>query len=252
MDPLRALVLGVVQGLTEFLPVSSSGHLVVIRQMFGWTDEGLSFDAALHLGTLGALLIAFRGTWLSILRGRDLRLLGLLALGTAPAALAGFFGERLLAGAARNGHSVGLLFLVTAAILLAAERLVARRRTERELTGQSALLVGIAQLFSLLPGISRSGVTMAAGMAAGLSRVRAVEFSFLLAAPITAAAGLEGLRQVALGEPQQLAALAIGFLAALGAGLAAIAFLLRTIRMRTFLPYVVYLAALGLLLVVFS
>lgn len=252
VDLLRPFVLGVVQGLTEFLPVSSSGHLVVVRQLFGWSDEGLSFDAALHLGTLVALLIVFRGTWWSLLRGRDLRLLKLLAFSTLPAAFAGYWGERALAGLARNGGSVGPFFLVTAAILLAAERVAARRRVERTLTAQGALLVGVAQLFALIPGVSRSGATIAAGVAAGLSRVRAVEFSFLLAAPITAAAGLAGLRHITLGEPQQLAALALGFVAALATGWAAVTFLLRTIRTRTFLPYVVYLALLGVLLIVFS
>lgn len=252
MDIVRALVLGVVQGLTEFLPVSSSGHLVLVRSLAGWGDEGLAFDAALHLGTLVALLLVFRRTCWALLRGENRQLLWLLMLGTLPAAVAGFFGEPLVATRLRAPLAIGLAFLVTAVLLAAAER-VARRRLRAPVLTLShvpALLVGLAQALALLPGISRSGTTIAAGMFLGLPRPQAVEFSFLLALPITAAAGAEGLRQVSAAASGSLLPLAVGFLAAFLAGYAAINFLLRTLRSSSLLPYAAYLLLVGVWILV--
>ncbi len=241
----RALVLGAVQGVTEFLPVSSSGHLVVVRQLFGWPDEGLAFDAALHLGTLVALLVAFRRTWGEILRGRAPNLIRALIIGTIPAAGAGIFGRTLVETQFRGVRTIGVLFLVTAALLFLADRVAARRPLTAALSPRRSFLVGLAQAFALLPGLSRSGVTFAAGMLLGLPRERAVEFSFLLALPITAAAGLEGLREFVTLAPGSFFPALVGMLAAFAVGWAAIAFLLRTIRARTFTPYVLYLLVVG-------
>lgn len=251
MDLLRALVLGLTQGVTEFLPVSSSGHLVLVRYLFGWTDEGLSFDAALHLGTLVAVLVVFRQTWLRILRGRDRPLLLALVLGTIPAGLAGWFGEALIATSFRGLKSIGTAFLATGLLLVLAERaLTWRGGREHVLTRERAVFVGIAQLFALLPGLSRSGVTIAAGLFLGLSRAQAVEFSFLLVLPITAAAGLEGLREESLLAQGNLLPLAVGLVTACASGIVAIRVFLRSVRTRSLLPYAVYLFVVGGLLLV--
>ncbi|TSC72275.1 MAG: undecaprenyl-diphosphatase UppP [Parcubacteria group bacterium Gr01-1014_38] len=242
MELLRAVVLGVVQGITEFLPVSSDGHLLLARYVFGWADEGLAFDAALHLGTFLAVLVYFRRTWIALVRGRDAPLFWALVLGTLPAALVGVAAQRLLAEEFRSLLVTGLSFLATAALLFLADRR-AQRSSVLEVTPPRGFLIGCAQIFALLPGLSRSGVTMAAGIFAGLSRERAVEFSFLLALPITAAAGAEGVRST-LGAGVSLP-LAIGVLAAFLSGVVAIGAFLRLIRTQTFLPYVLYLLVVG-------
>ena len=242
MEFVRAAVLGAVQGLTEFLPVSSDGHLLLVRHVFGWTDEGLAFDAALHLGTFLAVLVYFRRTWLVLVRGRDSQLFWALVLGTLPAALVGYVAQRLVAEEFRSLLVAGLSFLATAALLFLADRR-APRSSVLEVTPPRGFLIGCAQIFALLPGLSRSGVTMAAGIFAGLSRERAVEFSFLLALPITAAAGAEGARST-LGAGVSLP-LAVGVLAAFVSGLVAISAFLRLIRTQTFLPYALYLLVVG-------
>lgn len=258
MEILRALVLGAVQGVTEFLPVSSSGHLLVAGKLLRWPDEGLAFDATLHLGTLLAVIVYFRKTWWSLLRGRSRRLLLFLVLGTIPGALAGYFGEPNLATQFRSVRAVAIFFLVTAVVLWLADRFAARRGAlaspsptgdcSQDLIMQRAFLIGVAQAFALIPGLSRSGMTIAAGVFLGLSRAHAVEFSFLLALPVTAAAGVAGLGQLVSLTPGQLVPAGVGLLVALGAGIAAIGLLLRTIRTRTFLPYVLYLLVAGALL----
>lgn len=248
MDVLRALVLGLVQGVTEFLPVSSSGHLVLVRQLLGWPDPGLAFDAALHLGTLLAVLVAFWPTWRGILRGRDHPIVGWLVLGTLPGLLAGFFGETVVANRFRGLPAISVSFLATAGLLLAADYANARRRGSQTLGARVALLVGIAQAFALLPGLSRSGATMAAGLFLGLPRVRAVEFSFLLALPITAVASVEGLRQLLVLAPSHLLPAAVGMLLAAVVGLLTIRVFLSLVRRRSFVPFALYLLILGAVL----
>lgn len=249
MDLFRALVLGVVQGVTEFLPVSSSGHLVVVRRLAGWVDEGLAFDAALHLGTFLAVLLYFRSRWWEVLRGRNRALLLALAWGTLPAVLAGILGEAFIGRYFRSLTPIGLSFLVTGILLWWADRARSRGAATQEAVAapRRAFLIGVAQAFALLPGLSRSGLTMSAGMLTGFSRPQAVEFSFLLALPITAAAGLEGLRGVFQESSGQLLAAAVGGVVAFAVGMASIAFLLRSIRQHSFLPYTLYLLATGVL-----
>lgn len=242
---IEALVLGVAQGITEFLPVSSSGHLILVRRIFGWTDSGLAFDAALHLGTLCAILFYFRRTWGDILRGREWSLLWALILGTVPGAVAGLLGRSWVNAHARSTTVVGALFLVTALLLWLADR-VARRHARPDVVSRTdALVVGLFQAVALLPGLSRSGATIAAGIFQGLARPRAVEFSFLLALPITAGAALEGLRELTVQAPGEIIPALIGMVVALITGLAAIRILLRSVQTRTFRPYVVYLVLVG-------
>lgn len=250
----RALVLGAVQGVTEFLPVSSSGHLVLVRAAFGWPDEGSAFDAVLHLGTLVAVLVFFRSTFRELLHGRAPRLLRALVLSTLPAAAVGLLGRSFLAFEFRTLAAIGLGFFGTALILRLADRHVAVRplpdsaRAAADLSPAAVLLIGLAQAVALAPGVSRAGLTIAAGLLLGLSRERAVEFSFLLAAPVLAGAGLAALWSVGAAAGSITIPLGVGFLAAAVTGVAAIRFLLRTMRRRTLTPYALYLAVLAVVL----
>ena len=171
IDLGQALVMGVVQGLTEFLPVSSSGHLILVPALLGWSGEvtGLEFSVALHVGTLMALLLAFWRDWwrlgLSAVRGlaqrsladADAKLAWLLVIGTIPGAIAGYFLEKPIENALRSPAAVGVAMVVVALVLLAADRLSPKARTERSMTVWDGLRVGLAQALALAPGVSRSG-----------------------------------------------------------------------------------------------
>ena len=269
----QAILIGLIQGLTEFIPVSSSAHLELAPWIFGWDTNGLlgslAFDVFLHLGTLVALLTYFWRDWVRLLGavvasigqrriGDDpqRRLGWLLILATIPAALIGFVGEdfvdEVLHG---NTDAIRLAiagFLVIGAVgLWLADRLGSRTRELDGLTVPGALVIGFSQALALLPGISRSGATITAGLGLGLTRESAARFSFLLATPITLGAGLYGSRHL-LDEAHTGAewlALAAGLLAATVAGLAAIGFLLAWLRSRSVTVFSVYRIALAALVV---
>ncbi len=261
MNILHAFFLGVLQGATEFLPVSSSGHLVLVPWLLGWESPGLAFDVVVHWGTALAIVVYFWRDWLTLIRAAfrslyrrsladpDARLFWLLVLGTLPAVPVGWkledFFEMLFA---RPVAAAGFL-LATAALLVAGERvqpLVAGRRVRdlKELTWLDALIVGLAQALAIFPGISRSGATIAAGLARGLRRESAARFSFLLATPIILGAGLLELADLAqVGElTAQVPALVVGFLSAGVVGFGCIHFLLRYLRRRRLYPFAVYCA----------
>jgi undecaprenyl-diphosphatase len=269
----QAILIGLIQGLTEFIPVSSSAHLELAPWIFGWDSNGLlsslAFDVFLHLGTLVALLAYFSRDWLRLIgavvdsvRERRIgddperRLGWLLILATVPAAIIGFVGEDFVNEVLHGGSDAVRLaiagFLVVGAIgLWLADRLGSRRRELDELTVPSALTIGFSQALALLPGISRSGATISAGLALGLTRESAARFSFLLATPITLGAGLYGSRHL-LDEAHtgtEWLALAAGLLAATIAGLAAIGFLLAWLRSRSVTIFSIYRIAFALLVV---
>lgn len=254
-DLFRAIVLGGVQGLTEFLPVSSDGHLLLVRYLFGWPDEGLTFDTVLHLGTFLAVLVTFRTTWQRLLlallpRGarEDRRLFLLIMVATVPAALIGYLAEDIIGGRARGLSLTAAGFLGSAVLLILGDFLARRRvaplRDQPTLLG--GLAIGCLQIFALLPGLSRSGSTIAGGLIGGLSRERAVEFSFLLSLPIVGGAGLYGLLQWGENGAHHPLTLGIGALAALFSGLWAIRLLQRLARHQSFIPFSVYLVLLGI------
>lgn len=258
---LRAIVLGLIQGVTEFLPVSSDGHLLLVRRLFGWSDEGLAFDTVLHLGTFLAVLVAYRTRWFNLLRSLtrsdaqdDRRLLFLVVLATIPGAVVGYFAEDVVGSDARTLSVTAAGFLASA-VLLALGDLVARRHSAASapsLSSRTALGIGVLQVLALLPGLSRSGATIAGGLIAGLSRERAVEFSFLLAAPIVGGAGFYGLLQWGENGAQHPLALGLGALAAFLSGIFAIRFLLRYVRAHSFLPFIAYLVVVALVSFVFQ
>lgn len=256
MSPLQAVVLGVVQGLTEFLPVSSSGHLILVPTLFGWTDQGLAFDAAVHLGTGLALLCYFAPelTRLTggVLSGRrdDLRLAAALGVGTVPAALAGLLLERAIEARFRSPLVVAVSTIGWGLVLGWADRQAARARVEavRDVGVLRGLLLGCAQTVALVPGTSRSGITLSAGLFAGLDRPTAARFAFLLGLPITTGAGLLKIASLVghgLGAGEATA-LGLGLLTSFAAGVAAVWFLIRHLRRSTLTVFVVYRIVLGL------
>jgi undecaprenyl-diphosphatase len=256
----QAVVLGVVQGLTEFLPVSSSGHLILVPHLFGWADQGLAFDAALHLGTLAALLAYFRAELIGLLTGTlSRRLIVLLALATIPGAVAGLLLEHVIEEQLRSPLLIAGTTALFGIVMGAADRFAvpAAKRPgdplERVGLGQ-AVSVGCAQALALVPGTSRSGVTITTGLLAGLDRATAARFSFLLGIPITAGAGaLKTLHLLRAGlGPGEGGPLLAAVLAAFLSGWAAVWFLVGFLRRRSLVPFVVYrllLAAVILLVV---
>ncbi len=266
---IQALVLGIVQGLTEFLPISSSGHLIVVPAFLGWTDpfiESLAFSVMLHLGTLVALLVYFRSDWLRLVpaglaaaRDRsfagdpDRRLAWLIAITTLPAVAAGLILNDPIETVFREPRLVAVTLVVGGAILWLAERWGSRRLGIGDITFPIALGIGVAQALALVPGISRSGISISAGMFAGLRREPAARFSFLMATPITAMAGAYEARKLITGEAGvavDLGPMIVGMVAACVAGLLAIAVLLRFLRSNSTTVFVVYRVLLSTAIVV--
>jgi undecaprenyl-diphosphatase len=267
---LQAIVLGLVQGITEFAPISSSGHLILVPWMLGWhivDDPALnkSFDVALHMGTFVGAVIYFRhDLWIYIkafvascraraIRSPDERLAWALVVGTIPGMIAGATLESVIEDKLGQPWLIAVMLAVFGVILYVVDRLARQDRDLDSVGTRTGLFVGIAQALALQPGVSRSGVTITAGRLVGLNREAAARFSFLLALPIIAGAG--GLKAVDLLQngfqgygPQFLA----GFLAAAVSGFVVIWFLLRYLRTHDFLVFMVYrlaVAALALLLI---
>lgn len=253
----QAALIGLIQGLTEFIPVSSSAHLELTPWLAGWEQDGLigslSFNVFLHLGTLVALLVHVGGDWLRLLRAlgrsvvarrigddRERRLAWLLVLATIPAAAIGFALEDVIEAAFHGDANASRLaiagFLVVGAVILfVADRFGSRSRGMDAVGATGALTIGLSQAAALLPGISRSGATIAIGLAFGLTRETAARFSFLLATPITLGAGLYGSRHLltATHTSVEWVAIVAGFAAAAISGALAIGFLLRWLRTRS-------------------
>jgi undecaprenyl-diphosphatase len=248
MSYVQAIVLGIVQGVTEFLPVSSSGHLILVPHVFGWPDQGQAFDAVMHIGTLAALVAYFRVELAELITGALPRRVALILLAaTIPAGLVGLlFGKTIEA----NLRSPLLIAATTAfwgVVMWIADR-QARAKPERpgdplEDVGWSrGLTVGFAQALALIPGTSRSGITITAGLFSGLDRATAARFSFLLGIPITGAAGGYKLLQlmktgIPAGETGPLVA---AVLAAFLSGWLAVWFLVGYLRRRSLTPFVIY------------
>jgi undecaprenyl-diphosphatase len=270
---VQAAILGLVQGLTEFLPISSSAHLIVVPQLLGWSDPFItsnSFDVMLHMGTLLALLVYFRrdlwrllAAWLASIRERrigadpDRRLAWLLLVSVIPGALLGALGESFFDSFFREPGRlvfIAALLVIGAAILGVAELIGLRNRQLDGLHWRDAVVIGVAQAFALFPGISRSGITIAAGLYLGLQREAAARFSFLMATPIIAGAGLWKARELVSGglAAADIAPLIVGFIASAVAGLAAIAFLLAFLRRRSTGLFIGYRVAFAVLIVAFA
>jgi len=259
MSLLQAIVLGVLQGATEFLPISSSGHLVLVPWLLGWAEPGLTFDAVMHWGTALAVIAYFwRDWWRLIVAGirsitqrslgdPDARLAWLIVLGTIPAVVLGLLFEDFFEQMFSNPVATAALLLVTAGILTGGEALSRRRRELTDLTWRDGLIIGLAQALAILPGISRSGSTISAGLVREVRREPAARFSFLLGTPAVLGAGL--LKLVDLAQAGDLLAqapiLLVGFGFSAAVGIACIHFLLRFLRRRPLYVFAVYCAIAG-------
>jgi undecaprenyl-diphosphatase len=265
MNLWRALILGLLQGLTEFLPVSSSGHLVLVPWILGWEDPGLTFDLVVHLGTLCAVVVylwrdivqLFTGLAYVVRTRRldrpDARLLLLVALSAIPGAILGYLLEDWFEALFGTPWAVSLLLIVTGALLVVSERLGRRVRSVGQMSVKDALLIGLAQAVAIAPGISRSGATMSVGLLRGLRRDEAGRFAFLMAVPIIAGATAYALlKTIKAGvDASGTLVLAVGFIAAAASGYLAIRLLLNYVREHSLRPFAYYcwaLAALGLIL----
>ncbi|MGH8481874.1 MAG: undecaprenyl-diphosphate phosphatase [Nevskiaceae bacterium] len=261
MDWIQAVVLALVQGLTEILPISSSGHLVLVPHFLGWPDQGLAYDVALHLGTLFAVAAYFRRevagmavSWAGSLAGRPLddaaRFAWRLLLATVPAALAGLLFNDAIEQHLRSPKVVAVTLIAYGVLLGLADRYAPARRGDAETTWRDALLIGAAQALALVPGTSRSGITMTAGRLLGLTRIGAARFSFLMSIPVIAIAGGYKFLQLALGEQAvDWGLIGIGMAVAFASTLASIHLLLLLVQRYSFMPFVAYRLALGAVLV---
>lgn len=266
MDPVQAIVLALVQGLSEFLPISSSGHLVLVPYFFGWPDQGLAFDVAVHVGTLFAVITYFRReivamtrAWFGSLAGGgmtpDAKLAWCVVVGSVPVGLAGLLFGDLIEEELRNPVAVATTLTVFGALMWAADRYGRRERDEHSVGWRDAILVGCAQALALMPGTSRSGVTMTMARALGLTREGAARFSFLLAVPGIGMAGVyEGLKVVT--DPANAVdwpVVGLGVAVSAVTGYLCIAWLLRVINRIGLGPFAVYrFLVAGLLFWIFA
>lgn len=244
LSNLQAIVLGIVQGLTEFLPVSSSAHLVLIPWLLNWKDPGLAFDVALHMGTLLALLIYYWRDWLdmglSLASGQEIhrRLLFLLIVASVPGAIIGVLLEKQAETIFRTPALIACTLAALGVILWIADIYSSDHRKIRQMTIVDALLIGFSQALAIVPGVSRSGATITMARLLGISREDAANFSFLMATPIIAGAGmLEVHKALKTGIPSQVG---LGFIASAIFGLLSIALLIRYVRTHTYRPFAVY------------
>jgi len=259
---LQTVILALVQGITEFLPISSSAHLILVPRLTGWADQGPLIDIAVHVGTLGAVLLYFhrdvamllRGAlgWLGIARGPDprqaRRLFGYLVVATIPVVILGlalkiFDAIELL----RNPALIGWTSLLFGILLYVVDRRAPERQGMDGLTLKSTMLIGLSQALALLPGTSRSGITMTSARALGLGRSEAARFSMLLSIPTILAAGTLALMEIIKrGDGALRGDAALAALLSFGAALASIAFLMRWLEKSDFTPFVIYRCLLGI------
>ncbi|MEM7024279.1 MAG: undecaprenyl-diphosphate phosphatase [Pseudomonadota bacterium] len=265
MSDLQIAVLALVQGITEFLPISSSGHLILVPVLTGWPDQGLLFDVAVHVGSLGAVLLYFWRDLSAMLHdlfrnspggfldlpGR--RLLLLIIIGTIPVVLAGVTLKFLGTENLRSAAVIGWVTLGFGLLLYLADRLGARERGVLDLGYGGALIIGLAQVLALIPGTSRSGITMTAALALGLRRNESARFSMLLSIPTIIAAGaLLTLDLIELGEAELRTDVLLAAGLAFVAAWLAIALLMRWLARASFTPFVIYRCVLGIALLAYA
>lgn len=263
---IQAFVLGAVQGLTEFIPVSSSGHLIIVRELWGIPDQGNFFDAILHLATLIAIFIYFRSDWISMFKSwingskvkrqtrLSRRLTVLILIATLPALAIGWWLHQWISSSFRGLVAVAIFMLIVGILFMITEKLIRPKEDISQLNWARALGVGLAQALAIIPGVSRSGATIVTGMYMGLKREVAAKFSFLLAAPVIAVAGLYSLFQ-AIKEGIILhdwLFWLIAFAASLVFGLLAIKFLLSFLKKYSLNIFAYYLVISGTALLVFN
>ena len=260
MSTFEAIVLGFVQGITEFLPISSTAHLRIVPALVGWDDPGAAFTAVTQLGTMLAVLLFFRTdiqrilvAWFRGLRDReargtlDSRIGWYIVLGTIPIGIFGLLFKNRIETGARNLTLIGCTLVVLGLVLLLAERVGKRERGLTTLSRRDGIVIGLAQACALIPGVSRSGATITAGLFLGLEREAAARYSFLLSVPAVVLSGLLELRKIGEGGGPGVFGTALATVIAFVVGYASIAFLLRFLTSNSTVVFVIYRVAMGLL-----
>jgi undecaprenyl-diphosphatase len=261
MNAFQAIVLGIVQGLTEFLPISSSGHLRIVPAVLGWDDPGAAFTAVIQLGTMAAVLLYFRAdlwriglSWLRSLRDPslrgdlDARMGWYILLGTIPIAVLGLAFKDPIESKFRNLELIGTTLIVFGLVMLAAEAVSRRDRPLREITARDGVVIGFAQALALVPGVSRSGATISAGLLRNFDRAAAARYSFLLSVPAVVLSGLFELRHAGEGG-LPVGATVVATLIAFVVGYASIALLLRYLARHSIVVFVAYRVVLGVMVI---
>lgn len=284
MNIILAIIFGIIQGLTEYIPISSSAHLIIVPWLFGWHDPALtslSFDVALHLGTLVAVIWFFAADWVCLIHAGlaslverkigdnpDRKLAWLLVIGCIPGGIAGLLAENKIDQLFHQPNIpikpvaiivLGIIIASLALVLFVAERLARHTREMNSLTLKDVIIIGLAQALAVFPGVSRSGSTIAAGLALNLKREAAARFSFLLSAPIIAGAGLKSVwdmfQQYRMGGAFGLSELILfpfGFVAAAISGYFCIKYLLRYLQKNSTDPFVYYRWGLAILIIIIA
>lgn len=258
MGWLEAVVLGVVQGLTEFLPVSSSAHILIVSQLFGWQDPGAAFTAVTQIGTECAVLLYFRHDLLRIIRtwarslirpelrrNHDARMGWYIIIGTIPVVLLGVIFADQIETVARNLWLVALTLILFGLVLGYADRVGRKRKTLASLNSGQGIMFGIGQAFALIPGVSRSGATISMGLFLGFTREAAARYSFLLAIPAVLGSGIYEARKIGTDTSVAWGPTILATVIAFLIGFAVIAWLLRWVSTRSFTPFVIYRVCLG-------
>jgi undecaprenyl-diphosphatase len=267
MPLLQAIVLGIIQGLTEFLPISSSAHLIVIPKLLGWPEQGLAFDIALHVGTLLAVILYFFRDWMQIIAQgfgarvvadsslqRNRMLLWLIILATMPAGLAGLMFQKKIEGAVRdNFYVIGAMAILIGLVMWWAEREGRKQKDLGHVSTVDASVIGIAQALALIPGVSRSGITMSAGLFRNLERQAAARFSFLLLTPTVAGIALKkfyDLYKHEGGIPHDMQTpMLVGMVVSAITGCIVIRFFLEFLRRSSFGVFVAYRIVFGIIVI---
>ena len=259
MDYLQTIVLALIQGVTEFLPISSSAHLILVPVIVGWPDQGLAFDVAVHLGTLVAVVAYFRrelvrmtAAGIGSLAGRwspDAKLAWAVVLGTLPVVFFGLIGKSFIESSLRGPIVIGVTAIVFGLVLWWADAKGSRNRDEFSISWRDAAIIGVAQALALIPGTSRSGITITAGLMLGLTREAAARFSFLLSIPTLLASNVLIGRDLVQSEvPVEWGTLLLGTVVAGVAAYACIGLFIRLLARTGMLPYVIYRVLLGIVL----
>lgn len=255
MTILQAIIYGIIQGIGEFLPISSSAHLIVAPWLFGWKDPGLAFDVGLHLGTLVAVVIFFWKDWWALTRAGikgtgtvEGRLFWFLVIATIPGAVIGKLLEEHAETVFRNPALIGTMMIVMGIVIYMVDRVGTKRLQLEEVGLQRSFLIGISQALAIIPGVSRSGITMSTGVLLGLTRESAARFSFLLSTPIIMGAGLLKIKDL-LQSSVDTAPFLIGVLTSAIVGLMSIKFLLEYLKNNGFGIFVIYRLIFGSILI---
>lgn len=264
MDLIQSIILGIIQGITEFLPISSTAHLVLVPWLLSWQDKGLPFNVALHIGSLFAIFAYFYQDWKRIIpeflksvsrgsfKGNRDGILGLyIVIGTIPGVISGFVFESYAAGILRNPLSIAAALALFAVFLFIADRRTKSSKEIKDMDLTDCLYFGIAQAFAVIPGVSRSGVAVTGGLLRNFKRDEAARFSFLLAAPLITGAGVLESRHIPL-ETLTTVPFLLGILSSAVTAFFVIKFLLRFLQKQSYTAFVVYRIALAGLIVILS